>query len=298
MDECIDSLGDAQVFSTLDCNSGYWQIPVHPEDRDKTTFTSHLGTFWFKRMLFGLKNAPATFQRAIDIVLAGLKWQTCLVHLGDVIVFSPSVEEHISHVDAVLTLLERAGVSFKLSTCQFFKSSVDYLGHGVHPGKLSLATKNTQAHREAKYPHTQTELQSLLGLCKVYRRFVPRFATIAAPLNKLLKKGEPASIDFLSPEQADAFDKLRQLLLHPPILALPRRDGLFTLYTDASDGQLGCCLMQDQPNSDRLPVGFWSWTLSSAEKNYSTTEKECRAVVWRSRNAWLPRRYRGSSNRT
>ncbi len=120
------------------------------------------------------------------------------------------MEEHISHVDAVLTLLERAGVSLKLSKCQFFKSSVDYLGHVVHPGKLSLATKNTQALREAKHPHTQTELRSFLGLCNVYRRFVPRIATIAAPLNKLLKKGEPASIDCLSPEQADAFDKLRR----------------------------------------------------------------------------------------
>ncbi len=99
-------------------------------------------------------------------------------------------------------------------------------------------------------------------------------------MNKLLKKGEPASIDFLSPEQADAFDKLHQSLLHPPILALPRRDGLYTLDTDASDGQLGCCLRQDQPNSDRLPVGFWSRTLSSAKKNYPTTENECLAVVW------------------
>jgi hypothetical protein len=76
MDECIDSLGDANVFTTLDCNSGYWQIPVHPEDRDKTTFTSHYGIYRFLRLPFGLRNAPVTFQRAIDIILSGVKWKT------------------------------------------------------------------------------------------------------------------------------------------------------------------------------------------------------------------------------
>ena len=81
MDECIDSLGDAVVFTTLDCNSGYWQIPVHPEDRDKTTFTSHYGIYRFLRLPFGLRNAPATFQRAIDIILSGVKWKTCVVYL-------------------------------------------------------------------------------------------------------------------------------------------------------------------------------------------------------------------------
>ena len=87
MDECIDSLGDAVIFTTLDCNSGYWQIPVHPDDRDKTTFTSHYGIYRFLRLPFGLRNAPATFQRAIDIILSGFKWKTCLVYLDDVIVF-------------------------------------------------------------------------------------------------------------------------------------------------------------------------------------------------------------------
>ncbi len=95
MYECIDSLGDATVFTTLDCNSGYWQIPVATQDRDKTTFTSHFGTYRFKRMPFGLKNAPATFQRAIDIILAGVKWQHCIVYLDDVIVFSKSMESHL-----------------------------------------------------------------------------------------------------------------------------------------------------------------------------------------------------------
>jgi Reverse transcriptase (RNA-dependent DNA polymerase) len=87
LDECIDSLGDAVVFSTLNANSGYWQVSVHPDDRDKTTFTCHVGTFRFKRMTFGLRNAPSTFQRAMDVILSGVRWQKYLCYLGDIIVF-------------------------------------------------------------------------------------------------------------------------------------------------------------------------------------------------------------------
>ena len=111
MDDCIDSLGDAVVFTTLDCNSGYWQLPVAQEHQDKTSFTSHFGTFRYTRMPFGLKNAPATFQRALDINLFGARWQICLVYLDDVIVFSQDLEQHLAQFDTLLKLPRNAGVS-------------------------------------------------------------------------------------------------------------------------------------------------------------------------------------------
>jgi Reverse transcriptase (RNA-dependent DNA polymerase) len=114
MAECIDSLGDASVFSTLDCNSGYWQIPVRAEDKEKTTFTSQEGLHAFSRMPFGLKNAPATFHRFVDITLAGLTWKVCLVYLDDIIVYSKSREEHLKHLDVVLHRLYWAGLSLNL----------------------------------------------------------------------------------------------------------------------------------------------------------------------------------------
>jgi hypothetical protein len=280
MDECIDSLGDAKISTTLDCNYGYWKILVRLEDREKTTFTSHKGLYWFLRMPFGLRNAPATFQRFVDITLSGLTWKTCLVYLDDIIVFSKTPTEHMAHLDAVLHRLYRAGRTLNLKKCHFFKETVDYLGHVIRPGQLSVAEKNTTTLKSTNHPTTQTELRSFLGLCNVYRRFVRGFAKIAAQLNLLLRKGETPQHGPLSSEQVTAFDTLRNALLNPPILALPRIESAFTLDTDASHHQLGCCLLQSQPDGSQLPVGYWSRGLTSAEKNYSTTEKECLAIVW------------------
>jgi Reverse transcriptase (RNA-dependent DNA polymerase) len=168
MDGCLDSLGDAHLFSTLDRNSGYWQIPVDPADRAKTNFTSHEGLYWLLRIPFGLRNAPATFQRLVDITLAGLTWKSCLVYLDDIIVFSKTAEEHLSHLDEVLHRLYRAGLSLNMKKCHFFKETVSYLGHVIHPGKLAVAGKNTSALKTAKFPTTQSELRSFLGLCSMF----------------------------------------------------------------------------------------------------------------------------------
>jgi Reverse transcriptase (RNA-dependent DNA polymerase) len=118
-------LGDAKIFTTLDCNSGYWQVPVRPEDREKTTFTSHDGNYWFLRMPLGLDNASATFQRFVDITLSGLTWKTCLFYLDDIIVFSKTPAEHMAHLDAVLHRLYRAVMALNLNKCHSFKYTVE-----------------------------------------------------------------------------------------------------------------------------------------------------------------------------
>ena len=175
MDDCLDSLGDAAVFSTFDCNSGYWQIPVASEDRYKTTFITHMGTFRHVRMLFGLRNAPATFQRVLDIILSGLRWQTCLIYLDDVIVFSKDTNEHVAHVQEVLTLLRSAGMSLNQKKYEFFQPKVDYLGHVITPGKLAVATENTKAFEYAAFSRSATQVRSFLGADNVYRQFVKNF---------------------------------------------------------------------------------------------------------------------------
>jgi len=282
MDDCIDSLGNATIFTTLDCNSGYWQIPVAECDKDKTAFTSHMGTFRFNRLPFGLKNAPATFQRALDMILSGVRWQSCLIYLDDVIIFSRSREDHLQQVDQVLGLLRAAGVTLKLAKCHFFKDRVDYLGHVILPGRLSVAAKATEAIAQAVFPETPTQMRSFLGSCNVYRRFAKDFAHIARPLNVMLTKDRLPDFGKVPPteKESEAFNALKALLVNPPVLVLPKIGKPYMVDTDASAYQVGCSLLQEQEDGDWHPVGYWSRALNKAEQGYSPTERECLAVVW------------------
>ena len=167
MDECVDSLGEANIFTTLDCNSGYWQIPVAKKDREKTAFVCHAGLYEYLRMPFGLTNAPATFQRTLDIVLSTFKWKTCLVYLDEVIIFSKNMEDHLLHVEQTLKALHAVGVTLKLEKCELFTTTVKYLGHVLRPGTLSIDEIATEALKELQHPRTQTELRQFLGLCNV-----------------------------------------------------------------------------------------------------------------------------------
>lgn len=284
MEECLDSLGEATVFTTLDCNSGYWQIPVAAEDRDKTTFSCHAGTYRYKRMPFGLATAPATFQRTLDMVLSKFNWRTCLVYLDDVIIFSEDVESHFVHVDRILSALQHAGVSLNLKKCEFFTNTVKYLGPIIRPGTLSIDETKVVALTKAQHPRNHTELRSFLGFCNVYRRFVQNYSQIAAPLNALLKKGIPLQLEPFGPDEANAFSTLVTNVTNPPVLALPKPGLPYSLDTDASAYQVGAALFQTHDNGERKPIGFWSRTLLPAEKNYSVSERECLAVVFALQN--------------
>ncbi len=139
IEDCIDSLGESKIFTTLDCNSGYCQILIDEADRNKTAFLSHMGSYRFTRMQFGLTNAPAMFQRPVDILIFGVNWQFCLVYLDDIVVYSKSEEDHIRHIDELLSILRKAGLSLKFKKSNFFCRSVDYLGHRITLGRLEVA---------------------------------------------------------------------------------------------------------------------------------------------------------------
>ena len=220
MDDCLDSLGGATVFSTIDANCGYWQVGIDKCDKPKTAFTTHCGTYQFTRMPFGLSNAPATFQRALDVILRSVRWSTAIVYLDDVIVFSSSHEQHLLDVDRVLTLLGRAGVSLKFSKCSFFQPKVAYLGHIVSAAGFEVDQSKTSALRSCRAPTNKSELRSFLGLANVYRRFVPDFAKNARPLTLFLKKDGPERFE-LDEAQMDAFCTLKDLLCSAEVLALP-----------------------------------------------------------------------------
>jgi len=266
MDEGIDSLGEATIFSTLDCNAGYWQVDIAPEDREKTAFVCHEGAYQYKRMPFELTNAPATFQRALDIILSAVKWQSCLIYLHDVIVYSKTEEEHIGHVDHVLRLLREARVTLRLPKCRFFRTTVEYLGHEIKPGRLVVMDAHTRALREAHLPTTRTQVRSFVGMCNVFRRFVPSFARMAAPLTDIMGSTAPVLVPPATPLQQQAFDRLKEAHTTPPVIALPRRGRKYELDVDACGTQVGAALLQEQDDGKLQPVAYisQSWPRTSS----------------------------------
>jgi len=157
---------------------------------------------------------------------------------------------------------------------------VEYLGHDIRPGRISVNKKNLKAIRKAIYPKTKTQLRSFLGMCNVYLRFTADFAKVAKPLNQFVSSSQPKKLCPPTVEEQAAFDQLREQLCNPPILALPRREGTYIIDVDASYDQLGCALLQEQPAGEYPPVGYFSRGLEPAEQNYTVTEIEGLGVVW------------------
>jgi len=239
----------------------------------------HEGAYQFKRMPFGLTNAPATFQRALDIILSGLEWQSCLIYLDDVIVNCKTEQEHVGHVDRVLRLLRDAGVTLRLPKCRFFRQTVKNLGHEIKPGRLGERDAHTRALREARLSTTRTQVRSFVGMCNVFRRFVPNFAWMAAPLTGLMGSTAPVLVPTATPLQQQAFDRLKVALTTPPVLALPRRGRKYVLDVDACGTQVGVALPQEQDDGKPQPVAYISRRLATNELPHGVTEKECLAVV-------------------
>lgn len=258
MNEYIDSLGEATVFPTLDAYCGYWQLKLRKQDRPKTAFVCHAGTFQYTRMPFGLANAPASFQRVLDLVLTKYKRKNFLVSFDDIIIYSKTVEEHIRHLDEILQSLRHAGGTIKIKKCKFFKDKVEYLGHIITPDRLQVDEANTPLLlRNALPPRNKSELRCFLGLCNVYRRFIKNFSQIAGPLNELLKKNNPDKFTFTE-EQTKQFNRLIGEVTSPPILRLPKRNSPLSVDADASAYGLGCVLFQTDEETARHPIGFRS----------------------------------------
>jgi Reverse transcriptase (RNA-dependent DNA polymerase) len=170
IDDCLDSLESARYFTTLDANSGYWQINVAPEDREKTAFTSHRGLLKFLRMPFGLKTAPATFQRSIDVILSTVRFQCALTYLDAIVVYSPTFQQHLEDLTAVLYLLRDAGVTLKIKKCAFAAEQVTYLGIKVGAAGVEVDRSKTVAVEEAHAPQTKNRNAKISWLDRVFSK--------------------------------------------------------------------------------------------------------------------------------
>lgn len=276
IDETLDALSGSQLFSTLDLASGYWQVEVEKNDRPKTAFCTTEGLFEFQVMPFGLCNAPATFQRLMNLILSGLQWNCCLVYLDDIIVHGNNFQEHLYNLDLVFSRIQKARLKIKPTKCAFFKEKVKYLGHIVSKEGVAADPEKTVKVKTWPVPSSVKEVQQFLGLANYYRRFIRDFASIAKPLHKLTEKNSSFS---WTKECQQSFETLREKLSSPPVLCYPNFEESFILDTDASNDGIGAVLSQCDAEGKEHVVAYASRLLSKAERNYCVTRRELLAVV-------------------
>jgi transposase InsO family protein len=272
--DCIETLAGTAYMSTLDMASGYWQIEIHPDDQEKTAFITRYGLFEYRRMSFGLCNAPSTFQRAMNLVLRGLTWKSVLAFLDDVMVLGETFEEHISNLREVLLRFRAHNLKLKPKKCALLRTKVKFLGKIVSGNTIEVDPESLGVVREWPVPTKTREVESFLGFVNYHREHIPHLAEIAGPLYNLTGKAP-----FLWEDtHTKAFNSLKEALLTAEVLSLPKEEGTFILDTDASNTAIGGQLSQKQGDTI-FPIAFASKKLTPAQKKYCTTRKELLALI-------------------
>ena len=271
----FDQIKGSKIFTKLDLRSAYNLIRIRDEDVWKTSFRTPKGQYEYLVMPFGLKNAPAVFQRFINYIMKPFLDKFVAVYLDDILIYSKNKEEHISHVCQVLSVLKENHLAAKASKCEFHRPEVEFLGHVISGSGIKTDPKKISALKDWPTPSTVKEVQSFVGFCNYYRRFVKNFASIAKPLHNLTKKD---SKFVWTDECNSAFLTLKDILCSSQVLIQPDPNKPYKLETDASKFAIGCVLSQKVGNNYR-PIGYFSRTLNNSERNYSVTDKELLAIV-------------------
>ena len=272
IDDMQSYLSGAVVFSTLDLNSGYWQLPINPDDRYKTAFTPGpgMGLYEFVCMPFGVCNGPSSFQRLMETVLRGM--DTAKVFIDDILVFSPDIESHVNHLKEVFQRLRESKLTLRGSKCCLAKSSVRYLGYVFSAQGMKPDPSKVEAVQDWPTPKDVSDVRKFLGLASYYRKFIAGFSETASPLYSLLEK----DVQFIwNNDCQDSFELLKSALSSSPVLIYPSLNKNFVLYTDASGVGVGAILEQDGN-----VISYASRTLTKSERNYSVIERECLALVY------------------
>jgi hypothetical protein len=247
--EILDQLGQAKYFSCLDLAMGYHQIDMDPRDIEKTAFSSKEGHWAYRRMPFGLKTAPATFQQMMNTVLSGLTGSRCFVFLDDIVIYANSLVDHDRKLREVFRRLRKHNLKLQPDKCEFLRKEVIFLGHKISEQGVEPDNHKVEAIKNFPKPNMAKQLKSFLGLAGYYRRFIPQFSKIATPLHKLLKKDAKYVWE---EDQEAAFRTLKQKLMSQPILQYPDFSREFVLTTDASNEGAGTVLSQG-------PIGKICW---------------------------------------
>ena len=274
--DAIDQLAGCKIFSTLDLLSSFHQIPLDESSRPYTAFSANNMLLQYRQLPMGLKNSSSALARALQIALSGLQGIDAHLYVDDVLVASRTYEEHLAKLGRVFRRLEETRFVLNPKKCQFMKSQIRYLGfvldkHGVRPD-----TSKLQAVQDFPTPASVKDVRAFLGFSNYYRRHIPHMSDLAAPLVNLTRK----NVEFIWSKQCDdAFNTIKESLLKFPVLNFPDFGKEFYLSTDAIDFAISGVLEQKY-GDDFHPIAFISRQLNKAERNYSTTEKECLAIAW------------------
>ena len=274
IDDLLDQLRGARVFSAVDLMQGYYQIPLAEADRHKTAFRTPMGLFEFRVLPFGLTNAPAHFQTVMNRIFAPYIGRFVLVYLDDVLIFSQNAQDHLQHVEKVLQVLRENKFYGRLHKCHFNQCSIKYLGHIVSANGVAVNPEKIKAIQTWPTPRNLKEVRQFLGLANYFRKFICGYAGMAIPLTNLTRSD--VKWQWSDTREGAAFRKIQQALTMAPVLQMPDVSKPFEVVTDASQdpGACGAVLLQDGH-----PIAFESRKFSPAEMRYTVTELELLAVV-------------------
>ncbi|GJX25026.1 reverse transcriptase domain-containing protein [Tanacetum coccineum] len=276
MDQMLERLAGNEYYCFLDGFSGYFQIPIDPHDQEKTTFTCPYGTFAYRRMPFGLCNAPGTFQRCMMAIFHDMIEKMMEVFMDDFSVFGNSFGNCLSRVDKMLKRCEDTNLCLNWEKSHFMVKEGIVLGHKISKNGIEVDKAKVDVIAKLPHPTTVKGVRSFLGHAGFYRRFIKDFSKISRPMTHLLEKNTPF---IFSDECIQAFETLKKRLTEAPILIPPDWDLPFELMCDASDFAIGAVLGQHHEKHFR-PIHYASKTMNEAESYNSTTEKEMLAVVY------------------
>ncbi|GBG92123.1 hypothetical protein CBR_g54423 [Chara braunii] len=274
IDDLLDRVQGCRNFSKIDLKSGYHQIAIRPEDQHKTAFQTRYDLYEFVVMPFGLCNAPGTFQHAMNRIFHDYLDKFVIAYLDDILIFSKTVEEHVAHVDKVLSLLRQHKFKINGEKCEFGRTRVLYLGHEISAEGLKPDDAKVASIRDWPRPQSVTEMRSFLGMTGYYRTFVKNYSVVAAPLTDLTRLDTPWE---WTEECKAAFRHLKHALTHYEVLKLPDPDKPFIVTTDASQYGIGAVLAQQEGPKLR-PIEYMSKKMPSQKFAKSTYEKELYAV--------------------
>ena len=274
IDDLIDRVGDSNFVTKIDLLSAYFQIPLTPRAQDVSSFITPDGLYRFKVMPFGLKTAPAAFQKLINTITREV--QNCSAYLDDIIVYSKNFTEHIKQLRDLFNRLDGANLTINLAKCQFGHATVEFLGHVVGGGKVKPIDAKVRAIIDVPIPQNQKQIRRFLGMAGFYRKFCENFSVIAAPLTDLLKKNSK----YVWSEQCNlAFEKLKTVLSSAPVLVTPDFNKQFKIYVDACETGMGAILCQIGEDGLEHPICYHSQKFNKHEKVYSTVERELLGIL-------------------